>query len=302
MSDQERQGATEFESLTDSGRRAVEAGRLDEAVRCYDAALVWADEHADRTARDRAFCNRATLAIELGDGEAYLNELRRILMRGMKAANGFRAAYAIARSYELKKDRQKAGFYARIAREHAELVGSGEWLAWARNLNGNLLLAGSFFDQAAREYEEALRLQPAVDGVWRALIEENLGYCHVVQGRHPEGFRLLYRALRALRRLGARRYEIYPRLSLCYAHLDVARYGDAERHGRAALAVAAAHADREGRKMALYLLGETAKLAGQSRRARSWFRELQREHYPESRYLPDLLLAIDVRQLVNLKA
>jgi tetratricopeptide (TPR) repeat protein len=301
MSDQELAGA-DFESLTERGRLAVEAGRLDEAASWYDAALVWAERQGDGEARDRAYCNRATLAIELGDGEAYLNELRRILMRGMKAANGFRAAYALARSYELKKDRGKAQFYARIAREHAELAGSAQWRAWARNLNGNLLLAGSFFADAAREYEEALVLEPAAAGVWRALIEENLGYCRVVQGRRADGFALLYRALRTLRRLGARRYEIHPRLSLCYAHLEAARYRDAERNGRAALTAAAVNDDREGRKMALYLLGETAKLAGDPARARSWFRELQVEHYPESGYLPDLLLAIDVRQLVNLKA
>lgn len=55
-------------------------------------------------------------------------------------------------------------------------------------------------------------------------------------------------------------------------------------------------------KNVLYLLGEAANLQGDFDLARSYFLRLQRDYYPNADYLPDFLLAIDVRKLVNLKA
>lgn len=291
-----------FEELRSRVQSAVETGQLDEAARLADQALAWAREHGDVRQLDLAVCNQASVAIELGGGEGHLPELRQVLMRNSNDENCFLAAYGIARVYELKKSNKKAAFYARIACDRAQTVGRREWLASAHNLTGNLLLAESYFVEAAAEYEQALRLVPADSTARWALIKDNLGYSCLVQGRHREGFALLFESLRALRRIGASRYAILPRLSLCYGYLEIGRFRLAVRHGRAALAAAEALADTESVKYALFLLGEAANLMGEYDLARRHFSRLQREYYPDAGYLPDFLLAIDVRKLVNLKA
>ena len=291
-----------FEELRSRVQSAVETGQLDEAARLADQALAWAREHGDVRQLDLAVCNQASVATELGRGEGHLPELRQVLMRNSDDENCFLAAYNIARVYELKKSNKKATFYARIARDRAETVGRREWLASAHNLTGNLLLAESFFAEAVAEFEQALRLVPETAILRRALIKDNLGYACLVQGRHREGFTLLFESLRVQRRLGASRYGIQPRLSLCYGYLEVGRFRLAVRHGRTALAEAEALADVESVKHALFLLGEAANLMGEYDLARRYFSRLQLEFYPDAGYLPDFLLAIDVRKLVNLKA
>jgi TolA-binding protein len=55
-------------------------------------------------------------------------------------------------------------------------------------------------------------------------------------------------------------------------------------------------------KNALYLLGEVANLSEDVHTARRHFTRLHRDFYPEAGYLPEFLLAVDVRKLVNLHA
>lgn len=298
----EGEGVMELERLGSEALRRLEAGRLDEAQALFDRLLAAARGQDDACSADRAACYRAAIAIELGRGDLYLPELRQILVRGADDESCYRAAYNIARSYELKKEHKKAAFYARIAHDRAEQTGRREWLAWSKNLRANLLLAESFFDEARAVYEEALRLAPEASPVWRALVEDNVGYAYVVQGRHAAGFRLLYRSLRTLRRHGAKRYEVHPRLDLCFAYLEIGRIPRAVAHGLAALRLAEAVQDAESTKNALFLLGEAANLAGEHDLAGDYFARLQRRFYPKAGYLPQFLLAIDVRKMINLKA
>jgi tetratricopeptide (TPR) repeat protein len=241
------------------------------------------------------------VSIEMGTGDASLGELRQILVRHRGGAIGFLAAYGLSRAHELRREPEKAGFYADIAFDHAQELGDRRWLAGAANLRGNLELTASRFDEASRHYQLALRLSPEAARVSRALILDNLGYCFIVRGFPRRGFRLLYESLRTLRRERATRFEVGPLLSLCFAHLEVGRASTAARHGQRALVLATRAGDREARRMALYLLGEAAKNCGQLDEAREHFLVLQREYYPRGAHLCDLLLAIDVRRLLNLK-
>lgn len=291
----------DFATFTRRGAEAVKDGRLEEAAELYDQALAWARAHAAPAVADEAFCNRATVAIELGDADRVLGGLREILVRSRGGANGFRAAYDIARAHELRKELDKAAFYAGLALEHAQKLDNREWQAWTHNLLGNLQLVASRFGEASRRFRRALRLAPDGAPVWRALIQENLGYCYVIRGLRRRGLALLYESLRAIRREGATRFEVGPRLSLCFANLEIGRPARAARHGAWALAAATRLGDHEARKMALYLLGEAAKQRGLNDQAHGYFVRLQTEFYPDGVYLPELLLAIDVRRLINLK-
>lgn len=293
---------TAFEELRSQGLRAIETGELEEAAEKFEAALGLAREHGDLKRIDLALCNWAAAVIELGRGDGEISRLREVLLRNSDPVNCRMAAYDIARYYELKKNYKKALFYARITRDRSEVLGRRDWLASSHNLIGNTLLAESFVEEACAEYEKALELIPAEPSPARGQILDNLGYCRTLQGRHDEGYRLLYESLSLLRRFGARRHEISARLDLCYAHLETRRYGHARRQGQAALSLAESLGDRDAVKNALYLLGEVANLSGDLEAARGYFARLHRDFFPDAGYLPEFLLAVDIRRLVNLHA
>lgn len=291
----------ELDDLNRRGHEAAEAGRLDEAFAIFDEMLARAREQAPGLV-DLAFCNRAAVAVVLGRGEAELPRLREILLRSEDPVSSRLAAYNLARHYELTRNHKKALFYARIARERAEHLERRDWVASSHNVIGNALLAQSFVDDAACEYEAALELMPADLSTWRARILDNLGYCRVLQGRHAEGYSLLYRSLAILRRHDTERYLILTHLDLCFAHLETGRYRHARRHGATALRLAERLGEIDSVKNALYLLGECANLSGDVIGACRFFSRLQNEFFPEVNYLPGFLLAVNVRKLVNLHA
>lgn len=298
-------GHSEFESLRQQSHQAARAGHLEEALALLDGAHDWVAAQEEPRLLDLWVCDRAVVAIELDHGAKGAKEiprLREILLRNADPANCRVAAYSIARYYELSRDYKKALFYARIARDRSEILGRRDWLASSHNLIGNTLLAESFVDQAQEEYEKALEFMPDEPSPARASILDNLGYCRVLQGRYPEGYACLYQSLRILRQFRPSRYEISTRLDLCFTHLETGRFRHAERHGLAALELAESIHEPDSIKNALYLLGEAAHLSGDADGARRYFARLQTSFYPGESYLPNFLLAVDVRKLVNLHA
>jgi tetratricopeptide (TPR) repeat protein len=292
-----------YELLRERGLKSLNQGDLQVARSLFEEALVRAREGGEERLIDRAFCNLAAVEIETGTiADADLIRLREILMRNIDPENCRLAAYWLARAHELKKAYKKALFYARISLDRSTVLERQDWIASSHNTLGNILIAESYFDQARFEYEQALAMMPSEHGLDRALILDNLGYCRTLEGRFTEAFRDLYESLRTLRALGARGFERYPRIGLCFAMLEIGRYRSAHRHGLIALKIADSVGDNDTSKNSLYLLGEAANLACNTRGAREHFRALQERFFPNDRYLPDFLLAIDVRKLINLKA
>jgi tetratricopeptide (TPR) repeat protein len=294
---------TVFEDLSEQVRHAVDGGRLNRAASLSEEALDWARHHGSADQVDLAVCNRASISIHLGRGPAELPALREILMRSDSVDNCRRAAYFISVFYYYYKNFKKSLFYARIARDRAELLSVPAWLAVSHNQVGNALLGDSFVEDASREYERALDLMPIAPSVARAQILGNLGYCRVLQQRFETGYSLLYRGLRLLRHLGAaEQYQSQTNLSLSFAHLETGRLGHARRRGLAGLRLAEKSEHAASVKNALYLLGETANLTGDVNTALSYFSRLQHDYFPDAEYLPQFLLAVDVRKLINLHA
>lgn len=286
----------------DAAVRAVAEGRLPRALELFDSTMTWAVEHGDSDLWDRALCNRFAVEVELGEATDALGELRQIVLRSKDPENAFLAAYNVARAYDRKKDYARALFYARIARGRCDQLDRSDWLGWSHNQTGNLLLATSEIEDACAEFERALALTTCSSSIDRALILDNLGYCRILQGRHNEGFALLFESLRILIRLGDDRHQAYPRLALCYAYLDTGRLRSALRHGLRAVEIATRGSDHEAIKNGHYLLGETYNQLGQDETARDYFVRLQQRYYPDAPHVPDLLLTIDVRPLLNLRA
>ncbi len=294
-----------FDALIDEGRAHLEAERLEEALRLFEQAEALAEELKDRRAADRAYVNRCAvlIAVDRGLAPESLQRLREILMSGDDAVSCRLAAYNIARSFEFSRDYRKGLFYARIALDRSEALGAVEWLASSHNQIGNFLLAESQFQEACGEYEAALeQLAEEDETVRKAAIYDNLGYAYVILGRVRHGLTLLYRSLRRLRELGRSRETILPHLSLCFALIELGRSRHALRHGAQALALAEAAGEEDSIKHALFLLGEAAQQIGDPAKARELFERLQERYFPEASYLPDVLLTVDVRKLINLKA
>lgn len=294
------EGPAVLEELREQWQRLVEAGRLEEAEVVLQHALTCAQALGEQVHVDAMVCALSAVAINLGRGEGELGKLREVLMRSSDPANCRLAAYNLSVYYQFTRNYKKSVFYARIACDHARQV-NRELNGYTRNQLGNALLGESFVDAACQEYETALELVTG-RGVWRARILNNLGYCRVLQKRIAEGYSCLYQSLRLLRSFAAERFQALPHLDLCFAHLETGRYAQAERQGAAALALAEKLGDSDLLKNALYLLGETANLRGDTERARGYFTRLQSDFFPEWPYLPGFLLAVDVRTLVNLHA
>jgi tetratricopeptide (TPR) repeat protein len=291
-----------YERLKGEAWEAVQAGELRKSLELYDQALAWAREHGEPWQVDRALCSRAGVLVVLGEGLGVLADLRRILLGNRDAESRFLAAYTLARAYDHQDDLEKALFYARIATREAGESGTAEQLSSSHNLIGILQLARSEFDQAFAEFTRALAILPPTELLRRAIVLDNLGYCHTIRGRYRKAFRDLFESVRLCVRLRARAFEASARLSLAYAYLQRERYRPAIRHATRSLALAQACEARMTVKYGLFVLGEAHKLAGNPLAARSYFQRLQQDYYPEAPNVPDLLLLLNVKNLVNLKA
>ena len=216
-------------------------------------------------------------------------------------AGRFLAAYTIARHYELAKEVRKGLFYAQLALDRASSLNQARH-AESLNQIANFQVAESRFNEALETYAEAQQHLAPGDALRHAVIGYNVGYCRVVLGSHRAGLRSIYQSLRRLRRLGAERHEMLARLDLAFALLEFGKARLAERHASRAIELASQFADPTAKKNALYLAGAAASARGDEFTARRRFAELQGDFFPEADYLPDLLLSVDVRSLVNLKA
>ncbi len=292
----------QYEESRKAGWEAFKRGGLTEARDHFDKSVTLARHLGDPALIDAALCYRAAISIEIGDTSDAMPILRRILMKNSEPELSFRAAYSLARGYELTHCEKKALFYSRIAHRHATQAGSDERLAQSHNLLGNLLIAQSDFAGAAPQFEQALSRTSAEPSSSRAVVLDNLGYCQIVLGSKKTGFRHLFASLRMLRKVGARVYEGSTLLSLSFAYLQINRHREAIRHARRALEIAEQGNDTICLKYALFLLGEGEKTSGNPLAARYYFHRLQENYYPDSPEVADLLLLLDVQQLINLKA
>lgn len=292
-----------YESLRNEAFVHLQEGRAEEALTCLDTCKEVARKLDDPVHLDRVICNIAATEIELGrNHDSHLRYLRRALVENRDQEICRLAAYQIARIYDIKAQYKKALFYARIALEKALQIARLDWIAASRNQMGSLLLAESHFDEAHQELEEAHALLTSEDHLLRAVVLDNLGYCLVVGGETRRAFSCLFEGLRTVRRIKATLWEGELHLTLCYAYLEIDRWKRAAQHGLRALRHGEEFGNPDMVKKALFLLGETANLAGNEDSSYRYFSDLQERFYPDQVFLPDFLVAIDIRGLINLKA
>ena len=300
----------DFETLRDRGRELGNRGSYAEAAAVYCQAAQVAAAAGEGDHADEALCGWATAETELGNGAKVMPELRQVLLGSAVDYNCWLASYTLARAHELEGQIKKALFYARLSLQHSGYIDRPGSTAGSHNLLGNLLLAEGREADAAAEYRKALCESKDAPSTWVAGVEGNLGYCIVAgtsgqglrRARVREGLRLLYRSLRTFRQAQADLDAAISHLDVCFAHLELKRPRTAKRHGERALALAEAHGDSDTVKNCLYLLGQTAMLEGESARAQQYFGELERRFYPGRAGLANVLMSLDLRQVVNLRA
>jgi tetratricopeptide (TPR) repeat protein len=282
------------EELRQAGLAKVRANELEEALALYDEALSLT---GDEGARELITINKADTLIALERSGPEIQELARVIMRRRSPRHVFLAAYALQYKNRLEGDFKRALFYGQLALRAAE---ESDDLFYKRAVLvdlGNVYEMDSQIGKAIDSFESALAVLDSADPAHRlsrGYALENLGYCHLLQGETERGVSLIHEALDLLDDpMG--RAEAY--IDLCYAHIDEDDLERAKICGEQGLAIA--KDDRQIRN-AHYLLGEVAYKTGDSEAADRHFDELSR-FYPKFRNLKNLLFALDLRRMVNLK-
>jgi tetratricopeptide (TPR) repeat protein len=284
------------EGLRQDALRLVRSGDYEDALPVYDHALALA---SDEDARELITINKADALIALERSGPEVNELPRVIMRRRSVRHVYLAAYALQYKYRLENDLKRAMFYGQLALRTAEEANETSWRRIVLLELGNIYELDSQIATAIEYFERSLAIaEESSENRDRDLSHsyavENLGYCKLLQGKIEEGLAYLHEALEMLADpIG--RAEAF--VDLCYGYLEHGDYVRARSYGESALELAK---DTRQIRNAHYLLGEACFKAGDTDAASFHFDELAR-FYPQFRNLKNLLFAIDLRSMVNLK-
>ena len=290
------QTADRVEELRLAALSRVRHGDYEEALALYDEALAIATEE---DARELITINKADAMIALERTGPEVNELPRVIMRRRSVRHIYLAAYALQYKYRLENDLKRALFYGQLALRTAEEANEPSWRRIVLLELGNIYELDSQIATAIECFEESLAIgeessQNRDRDLSHAYAIENLGYCKLLQGKIDDGLAYVHEALGMLSDpIG--RAEAY--VDLCYGYVERGDYAHARMYGDAALEIAK---DTRQIRNAHYLLGEACYKSGDVDAATYHFDELAK-FYPQFKNLKNLLFAIDLRSMVNLK-
>jgi tetratricopeptide (TPR) repeat protein len=284
------------EELRQSALALVRTGDYEESLALYDEALALCD---DEDARELIAINKADAMIALERSGPEVAELPRVIMRRRNVRHVYLAAYALQYKFRLENDLKRALFYGQLALRTAEEANEPSWRRVVLLELGNVYELDSQIAAAIGCFEESLAIaDESAENRDKELSHgyalENLGYCLLLQGRTEEGLARVHEALNLLKDPIGRAEAL---IDLCYGYVEAGLYEKARAFGELGLDNA-----KEPRQIrnAHYLLGEACHKAGDTEGADFHFSELAR-FYPEFRNLKNLLYAIDLRSMVNLK-
>ncbi len=292
--DQPLEGYRDFKRGVESSHQ----GDFETASLRFRKAKDWAVRHHDTRLEDRAVASGWSIVIAQGEFDRPLPELRTILHRG-DPENCFLAAYNIACAFESKKEYRKGQFYAQVALQHAKTVERSEWMGWVINLLGSFHMALGDIPTAMEHYRSALRYIDTSNPGWIALVQQNIGYGHLISGDPTQGFRYLYHSLRTARRLGLETSLIH--LDLAWGFVDTGNSRLALKHSQKALTFAKTEGDKENTKNALLLLGQSARHLTQKSLADECYSKLE-SFYPGQEQWISMVKNINVNSLISLRA
>ena len=296
MLDPAAQTASRVEELRLAALNRVRLGDFEDALALYDEAL---DLAVDEDARELITINKADAMIAIERTGPEVNELPRVIMRRRSMRHVYLAAYALQYKYRLENDLKRALFYGQLALRTAEEANEPAWRRIVLLELGNIYELDSQIATAIQCFEESLAIgeesaQNRDRDLSHAYAIENLGYCKLLEGKLDDGLAYVHEALNMLSDpIG--RAEAF--VDLCYGYVERGDYAQAQLYGEAALEIAK---DTRQIRNAHYLLGEACYKAGDVDGATFHFDELSK-FYPQFKNLKNLLFAIDLRAMVNLK-
>jgi tetratricopeptide (TPR) repeat protein len=284
-----------IEELRQEARARLRSGDYEQALEVYDEALALA---GDDETRELITINKADAMIALERTGPEVHALPRVIMRRTNPRHVYLAAYALQYKHRLENDLKRALFYGQLALRTAEDAGEPSWRRIVLLELGNIYELDSQIDRAIECFHESLSILEESPLQEKELSHsyalENLGYCLLLQGKTAEGLKHIHGALDLLHDpIG--RAEAY--IDLCYGYLESAQFEKALFYGQAGLEIAK---DPRQTRNAHYLLGEACYKSGDVDGADFHFSELSK-FYPQFRNLKNLLYAIDLRSMVNLK-
>ena len=284
------------EELRRAALALVRQGDCDEALALFDQALALT---TDEETRELVAINKADTLIALERTGSEVNELPRVIMRRRNLRHVYLAAYALQYKYRLENDLKRAMFYGQLALRTADEANEPAWRRLVLLELGNIYELDSQIATAIECFTESMAIaeewadNPDKD-LSHAYALENLGYCQLLEGKIEVGLAHVHEALELLSDpIG--RAEAY--IDLCYGYIEQSEFEKARLYGEAGLEIAK---DPRQIRNAHYLLGEACYKSGDTVGADFHFGELSK-FYPQFRNLKNLLFAIDLRSMVNLK-
>jgi tetratricopeptide (TPR) repeat protein len=283
----------EYDAWSRKGREATLRGEFGDALKFYTAARqVAVSHHQDgRGMLDAADLNIAMVLLQMGYNRRGEEGLREILLRTGAPRVAFSAAYNLASSLRKQGRYDRALSYARRALDHARKVAAPDLLSAGHSLYGNIRLNQNHLDQALEEYATAMKYRVAQEGdtrYSRAILLENIGYCHLLKEDLATGIREIHEALALAREVGDLRCIAECLQDLCYGHLLAGRHEDALILGCEALSRARETGYNDIEENCHYLLGELGSRTDDVERRDEHFNRLQDMH-PELPFLKDFL-------------
>jgi tetratricopeptide (TPR) repeat protein len=284
------------EELRQQALACIRANEIESALPLLDRALALTE---DEELRELITINKAGALIALEQNGPEVQKLPQIIMRRRNLRHLYLAAYNLQGKYEIERDFKRALLYAKIALDAAAEAGEIGWRTQVLIALGNLNVFDSRIPEAIARYEEVLGLlEPLPEHAFRrGAALQNLGYCRLLENEIESGIASIHEAIILLTEAGASGYLAESYIDLCYGYLEAGDLDQARSFGQRGLEEAK---DVRQIRNAHYLLGEVEYKSGNSSAADEHFEHLAK-FYPDFPHLKDLLLAIDLRGMVNLK-
>lgn len=296
-----------YEELRRRAEEAFASGDTATALSLFEEAERSARSRGDAETADLAYCNRATILVDLERGDECIPRLKQILLRSRTPRTRWMASYTTAMAAYMASRLEEAVGWAERAQRYAVELDDPIHLAATANLEGNIAVLLSHFDRAEDAYRLALGpFEARGDAHGRttaAQIRDNLGYVHLCTERIPQGIALCEAARRELEAFDATHLLPQTLQDLCYGHLLDGNLEPARRHGERGLELALETDDHLVVKNSLFLLAEVAVRQRDRFRARRYLSELVR-CYPEvgpGEEIVDVFLDMDLTRVVNLR-
>lgn len=284
------------EELRQQGIQLLRQNDPEAALEVFSRGLDVETEEAQSQRLKAHMCMTLVALDRLED--PLFSDLPKIVLRRTDSFSVYLASYALSNRHRALQRFDRASHYARLAYDAALELDNPIWVIDSLVERGNVAVLDSRFEEALEHYRDATeRLGESQDGLRRAFILQNVGYCKLVTGDAEAALPSLKAALRTMHDSGVTQFIAESHLDLALAHQELGNLDLALDHGEAGLEHAT---ELRQERNAHYLLGEIHFALGNREAAESHFDHLCR-HYPDFPQLKNLLYALDLKKVINWK-